>query len=181
MAKQISLEEFLEQQEQVNERFVVDSDEKANWVLRKLKHLQKKKQENIALAEAEIAKINAWLEHVNGDLDSQIQFFEDHLAEYAERLRQKDSKFKSMKLPNGRFGFRKQPAKWHYDEKVLLNQLKENGRNDLIRIKEEIDKQAIKKQFKVIDGRVIDPETGEVINGVTVEEQGEKLKIEVSE
>jgi hypothetical protein len=33
---QISLQEFLEEQEQVNERFVVDSEDKANWVFRKI-------------------------------------------------------------------------------------------------------------------------------------------------
>jgi phage host-nuclease inhibitor protein Gam len=175
----MSLHEFLEKQNEVNERFVVDSDEKANWVLRKIASLEQKKQENTDLAKAEIEKINAWLEMVNGELDRDLEYFKNLLAEYAKAKREQDPKFKSLKLPNGKFGFRKQQPKWQYDEAKLLEYLKRNGMAEFIRMKEEPDKAALKKKLTVSGGVAVDPETGEVIDGITVEEQDEAFKVEI--
>lgn len=169
----ISLNEYLDQQNEVNEKFTVDSDEKANGVLRKIAALEQKKQANDELAQAEIEKIKAWLEQVNGALDQDIEYFQGLLAQYAEAQRKLNPKFKSRKLPNGKFGFRKKPAKWQYDDTKLLEYLKQNGMAEFVRIKEEANKAALKKKVKVADGKVVDPETGQILEGVTVEDQGE--------
>lgn len=127
----ISLNEFLEKENKVDEKFVVDDDQKANWVLRKIVSLEEKKQANDELAKAEIEKIKEWLEQVNSGLDQDIEYFQSLLAQYAEAQRKLDPKFKSRKLPNGKFGFRKLPAKWQYDDKRLLDHLKQNGLTDI--------------------------------------------------
>lgn len=177
MVKMISLNDYLEKENQVDERFTVDSDEKANWVLRKIASLEEKKEANTSLAQVEIEKIKAWLEQVNGGLDRDIEYFQGLLAEYAQAQREKDPKFKSRKLPNGKFGFRKKPAKWQYDDSRLLEYLKQNGLTEYIRIKEEANKSALKKKAKVVDGKAVDPETGQVIEGIFVEDQGEQFYI----
>jgi phage host-nuclease inhibitor protein Gam len=177
-----TLNEFLDEQEGVkSERFTVTNEQEANWVLRKIKSLEAKKADNIALAEAEIAKIDAWLEQVNGEIDRSLEYFKGLLTAYAVEQRAKDPKFKSLKLPNGKIGFRKQQPKWNYDNDKVIKALKEIGREDLIRVKEEPDKVNIKKVMEVKDGKVIDPETGVIIEGVTVEDREDELKIEVSE
>ncbi|MBH8599097.1 MULTISPECIES: host-nuclease inhibitor Gam family protein [unclassified Thermoactinomyces] len=176
---EISLHDFLEEQEQIKEHFVVDSPEKANWVLRKIKALQSKKAGNIALAESEIEKIYAWLEMVNGQIDWDLDYLTGLLTAYANELRHEDPEFKSMNLPNGKIGFRKQQPKWNYQEKTLVQSLKDLGRIDLIRIKEEPDKNGLRKAFKIQGNRVVDPETGMVIDGVSVEHREDELKIEI--
>lgn len=175
----ISLHEFLDEQEQVNERFTVTNEQEANWVLRKIKSLEAKKADNIALAEAETAKIEAWLEMVNGQLEQDLEYFKGLLSAYATELRSSDPKFKTLKLPNGKISFRKQQPKWNYDDKALIESLKVLERDDLIRIKEEPDKANIKKTFVIQGDQVIDPETGMIISGITIEHREDELKIEV--
>jgi phage host-nuclease inhibitor protein Gam len=163
------------------QEFTVDDMGKADWALRKLRELKQEKERNEEFAQKEKERIDEWLERENGKIDQSIQYFEGHLAAYLNRLRQDNPKLKSISLPNGRIGFRKRPAKWTYNDEVLLDGLKANGRTDLIRNKEMVDKQSLKKSVKVVDGRVVDLTTGWIVEGVTVEEAGETFRWEVSE
>lgn len=177
--KHISLHEYLQQrEEEKKERFRVDTHEKANWALRKIKALEEQKQENQQLAETEKAKIDEWLQMVNGQLDHSIQYYRGLLTEYAEELRQRDPTFKSVHLPNGRIGYRKQQPKWIIDEAVLINSLKQLGYEEYIQVKELVKKAELKKRFQVVGEKVIDPETGELIEGAKVLEQEDVLKID---
>lgn len=177
-----SLHEFLDKQEQVNEEgFKVEDEQQANWALRKIKDLQTQKNENIALAESEISKIEAWLEQENGKLDNSIEYFQGLLAEYAMKQREENPKFKSMKLPYGIVRFRKQQPKWVYDDELLLKSLKEQDAEELIRVKEEPNKQAIKKLFVVENGKLYNPGTGEFIEGVEIIERDEVFEVKVND
>jgi phage host-nuclease inhibitor protein Gam len=177
---QPTLQEFLDDQEQVNaESFVIDTEEKANWALRKIRSLKEKKQDNIALAEAEISKIDAWLESVNEKVDRDAEYFQNMLAAYAQKRRNEDSKFKSLKLPHGKIAFRKQQPKWEYDDSKLLESLKSSGLDDLIRIKEEPDKTAIKKRLVVSGEFAVNPDSGELIGGITIQQREDDFKVEV--
>jgi len=174
------LNDFLDKQEKVeDERFKVDDDQKANWVLRKIKQMQDKIERNNNLADAEIHKIEQWRERENEQANNSIKYFQGLLAEYAVSKREKDPHLKTINLPNGRFGFRKRQPKWKYNDEKVINALKQAGRTDLIRIKEEPNKKKIKKTFDVIDGKAIDKETGEVVEGITIEEQPESFNVRV--
>ena len=174
----MELQEFLDRKIQDdNEAFKVTNEGQANWALRKIKQLQEEKKKNEQIAEDEINKIKSWLDHVNKDADDSIEYFKSLLAEYAMKQRENDPKFKSIKLPNGRIRFVKQRPKWVYDDKLLLKSLKEQDAEELIRVKEEPNKAAIKKLFVVQNGKLINPGTGEVIEGVEVVERGEKFEV----
>lgn len=177
----MELQEFLDQEEQVNEGFQIDNDQTANWALRKIKQHQQQIKNNNELAQAEIEKIESWNQQENDKAQQSIDYFQGLLAQYAIKKREEDPKFKSQKLPHGNIGFRKKPAKWNYQDDVLLETLKKNQLTDFIKIKEQLDKSSIKKAFQVSDGKVINPDTGEVIEGVTVEEQGEDFQVKVSD
>src|SRR5690625_1623074 len=104
----MNLHEFLDQEEQVeNEAFEIKDDQQANWALRKIKQLKKEKENNISIAEAEISKIEAWLQAVNGDAQGSIDYFQGLLAKYAMSKREINPDFKSTKLPNGAIRFTK--------------------------------------------------------------------------
>jgi phage host-nuclease inhibitor protein Gam len=178
--EQPTLQEFLDDQEQVNsEAFVIDTEEKANWALRKIRSLQEKKKDNVALAEAEISKIDAWLESVNEKVERDTEYFQSMLAAYAQKRRNEDPKFKSLKLPQGKIAFRKQQPKWEYDDAKLIQSLKSSGLEDLIRIKEEPDKTAIKKRLVISGEFAVNPESGELIDGITVLHREDDFKVEV--
>jgi len=174
------LHDFLDEQEQVaNEGFKVDDDQKANWALRKIKQMQEQIKENNDLADAEIDKIEFWRKTENEKAEADIEYFQSLLAEYAMHKREKDPKFKSLKLPNGRFGFRKRPAKWEYDEEKVLEHLKESELTDFVRVKEEINKRDLRQFVEVAGDKVINPETGEIIEGIEIVEQGENFNVKV--
>jgi len=177
---QSSLNQYLEEQEQTErETFVVDTDEKANWALRKIKQAQQKQIEANALATEEQDKIEAWYQSEREKAQRDIDYFQGLLAYYALEKREKDPKFKSQKLPNGRIKFVKKQPKYNYDDKAVVEFLKNNNRTDLIRVKEEPSKSDIKKAFVVNEDNLIDPDTGEVVDGITVEYLEDEFKVEV--
>jgi Mu-like prophage host-nuclease inhibitor protein Gam len=168
-----------ENQEELRQRFRIESVDQLNWALRKLAAIKAKENEVKQLADAERQRIAEWEQRELAGLERSKQFFEALIHEYAMEQRKADPKWKSTSTPYGKIGFRKQPAKWGYNDEELLNYLKAAGRHEFIRVKEEVNKADLKKALIVKEGRAIDPETGEVVPGITVEEPGEKLVIQI--
>ena len=103
---QESLNEHLSHKE---DNFVIDNDNKADWALRKIKEHEQAIQEASDFSEEEIHKIEHWYAQIEKQRTDQMDYLQSLLAEYASKKRAEDPDFKSMKLPNGRFGFRKRP------------------------------------------------------------------------
>lgn len=169
-----------EVQKEDQEKFKITNIDQLNWAFRKKAAIQAKREEITKIAEAEIQRIKDWLEKETAALDRSEEFFDGLIQDYAMRRRMEDPKFKKEKTPYGSIGFRKQQPKWNYDEEKLIQELKQKGRTDLIRVKEEADKANIKKAFQVVGDRVIDPNTGEVVEGIVVEHREDVLKIELA-
>lgn len=175
-----SLHEFLDEQEQVQDNsFVVDDENKANWALRKIKQMNDTKEKNNALAQAEIDKIERWQNEVNEQAQSSIDYFQSLLVEYATNKRKENPKFKSMKLPNGRIGFRKRQPKWIYDNEKVIETLEKAELSDFIRVTKSPSKADIKKAFEVVGDKVVNPDTGEFLEGITVEQQDDNFNMAV--
>jgi hypothetical protein len=160
-------------------RFRVETIDQVNWALRKMAAIKAKKAEIKRLADEEIARIMAWEEAESKKLDGDYQFFERLLSEYAITKREADPSFKKESTPYGAVKFVKQKPKWHYDDAKLLESLKSAGRSDLIRINEEPNKADLRKIATVVDGKVIDPESGAILDGVMVEELPDTVVVEV--
>jgi phage host-nuclease inhibitor protein Gam len=171
-----SLQKFLDS-ETDQQGFTIDDDSKANWALRKIAQHKKKIEENNLLAEEEIYKIEAWNKQMNDEAQQSIDYFQSLLAEYAGEKRKSDPKFKTLKLPSGRIRFKKQQPQYVYDDDAVLESLKESGYTDFVKVKESVDKAGIKKQFKAVNGGLVDPDTGEFIDGVTVVDRDDKFEV----
>ena len=101
------------------------------------------------------------------------------MHEYAVRLSEKEPNLKTHSLPFGDLQFRKQQPEWKYDEEKLLKSLKEAELTEYIRIKESVDKANLKKSAVIQDGKVVEKNTGIVLDGVIVEERPEKFDVKV--
>src|SRR5690625_480851 len=175
-----SLHDFLDEQEGTEkESFTVKDDSSANWALRKIKYINDRLDENKALFDAEMDKLERWIKSEEEKSQKDIDFFRSLLAEYAMKKKEKDPKFKSLKLPNGRIGFRKQQPKWNYDDETVLEALKKANMNDFINVKESPRKADIKKAFDVVGNQVINPDTGEILEGITIEERPDNFNVAV--
>lgn len=171
-----------------NDRFVVDDDKKADWALEKIKELKEEQEEKRQLAqermeplEEKIATIERWRNLQIEQIQSSIDYFEGLLTEYAMQKKEDDPDLKTHSLPFGKLKFRKRRPKWNYDNEELLNSIRESGFDELLRIKESVDKRKLKKddRLEVHGDKLINTETGEVIEGVRIQERGEKFKIDV--
>ena len=173
------------QEESKSEGFVIDNKGKANWALRKIRHLKKKQSENDKLADSEISKlkyeineVKDWLNSENDSLQKSIDYFKNLLKGYALSIKEEDPEFKTMKLPFGELQFRKRRDKWNYDEKKLLEFAKDNIQTS-VKVVEKVDKRKLKKLVKKVGNKVIIKDTGEIVEGISIEERNEKFKVKI--
>lgn len=163
---------------EAKERFKINDLDGANWAFRKLKAILEKENEIKGLMQKEIERIQNWAKDELDKLENSTQFFEGLLTEYFIAEKEKDPKFK-ISTPYGKVSSRKQQPKWNYDNDKVIEWLKENNM-DLVRVKHEPDKVAIKKTYKVAGTNVV-TEDGEIVEGITIEERPDSINIKVVE
>lgn len=143
------------------ETFKIEDLKGASWALRKIKECKESILEKEELAKAEKERIEEWLNNeTKSDLVS-LEYFNGLLLQYYKELKQKDPKAK-ISTPYGKVTSRK-TKKWNYEsEEKFLEYLTCNGYKNLVRVKKEIDKNAVKEKYIAKDGVFIDKETGEI-------------------
>lgn len=151
------------------ESWVIKSKEEADWALQKIADARKEIQENTDYVQAQIEKLQTWLNKVNQTHESTVMFFENKLAPYVEE-QIKGSKKKSISLPNGRAGFRKKSITTK-DNNVLMEYVK-NNYSEYIKQVEQLDLAGFKKTCKIDSGHLITAD-GEVVPGYEVTETNE--------
>lgn len=166
--------EFCEENQE--SRFKIRDLDSANWALRKIAAYKKKQAEIKELAESERFRIDSWEKSENESIERGISYFEGLLTEYLMEQRKKDPKFK-ISTPYGKVNTRKQQPKWEYDEKTVIEYLKSVGMNELIRIKEELNKVDLKKAVTIEDGKAI--LQGVELPGINIFEQPDRVVVEV--
>ncbi|TPG86851.1 hypothetical protein EEL32_12115 [Brevibacillus laterosporus] len=168
-------------EEEAKQRFRVHDLDSLNWVLRKISALDSEILEKQSLANKEKMRVTDWLNRETKTIEDNRVFFSQLIEEYAREQRAVDPKWKAS-TPYGKVSFRKQQPKWDYvDEKAAIESIQSAGLDEFIRTKYELDKAPLKKHLKAHeDGRVVDPSTGNFIEGIQVIEQPEALKIEVT-
>lgn len=174
--EQFEIEEYESQPEEVKERFKISNLDTANWAMRKINAYKNQQAEVDELAEKELQRINEWKEKEKKKTQRSIEFFESLLTGYLYEQRQIDAKFK-VSTPYGSVSTRKQQPKWEIDQENLVAWLKENNKVDLIRTKEEPAIKEIKETFSITGVNAVDSNTGEVVPGIYILYQQEKVVI----
>lgn len=149
--------------EEVREVYAINDLAGATWAFRKLRAIEEKKKELELVFDEEINRLKEWFCEETKSLDDDKGYFEGLLSAYYIQERAKDKKFK-LSTPYGKVTARK-TKKWAYDDEVVKEYVK-SEKLPFIRVKEELDKASLKKEFK--DG--INPVTGEIVPGITIEE-----------
>lgn len=185
-ARNMELAEYLdtfvpapEESDAERQPFVVDSMEKAEWALRKLKRVRQQRAENRKLAEEEIGRIEMWLRGEEERLQQDEDYFCALLADYHQRILQEDPKAKTVRLPHGVLKMRAQQPEFKRDEDKLLAWLDGRGIGELVRVKREPDWQKIKPLVAATgSGAVVWTETSELVEGVRAETRPPKFTVE---
>lgn len=176
------LENFIEQESDINEsdeQYKINNEEEANEILRRIKYFESEIEKVNKISDSEIERytklINDYRNKKLLEFNNRLEHYQLLLEEYAkETLRGK--KTKTISLPFGKIGFKKQQDTFNYDEEVLLKYLKENSA-DFIKVttKESVEKAKLKKAGTISDGKLY--LNGSAVDGITVTKNEDKFII----
>lgn len=176
------LENFIEQESDINEsdeQYKINNEEEANEILRRIKYFESEIEKVNKISDSEIERytklINDYRNKKLLEFNTRLEHYQLLLEEYAkEQL--KNKKTKTISLPFGKIGFKKQQDTFNYDEEVLLKYLKENSA-DFIKVttKESVEKAKLKKAGTVSDGKLY--LNGSAVDGITVTKNEDKFII----
>lgn len=169
--------------EETKEPFVIDNQEKAAWAMRKLRQHRQKQAENtntanslIGALQQDIEGVQAWKKEQNEAIEKDASYFLSGLETWHRKQYEEDNDIKTIKLPFGQLKIRAQQPEYIRDAVTLLAWAK-SSRPDAVKVKEEADWATIKKSVVAQDGKAIDTTSGEIVDGVTVEEREPKFEV----
>ena len=164
------MSELLEELEQ-EERFQVTDDQKADWCLRK-----------IAEADAELDRLTGWYQRqidlAKENHDSRVRYFTGLLQDYFSTVPAKETKTMSKySLPSGELVMTKAKEDFKAADKEKLLSWCITNDPELIKVESSPKWADIKKRLTVIEGHIVDQETGLFVDGVELEEKPEEFKV----
>jgi hypothetical protein len=176
------MSELLKEETPVRERFTVDNDMKAEWVLSKIRNIRAEQKKETDELDRQMQFYRDQADIVNKKADEDVAFFESMLPDYfASRMEDgftKSTKTQiSYKLPTGKLILKHQAPEFERTDAVLMPWLKQN-RPDLVKVKEEPNWAELKKTVKIVGDSIVTAD-GEVVPGVKVIEREDKFEVEV--
>ena len=150
--------------------FTIDSDEMAEWALKKVLAAKKEKERLTALVNAERENLDRAQEDIDARYENETSYLLFKLGEYFKTVEHKETKTQeSYQLLSGKLVFKKPTQKLEQQEEALLEWCKENA-PEYVKTKQSVEWGQIKKLMKVVGESVIYDATGEIVQGVAVAE-----------
>lgn len=148
-----------------------------NWAMKKYKEKYNEIKEFESFCNEEKLKLDVWLEEVSKPIKNDMEYFESLIIAYMAQEREATGK-KSISTPNGKVQSRESAESvQHVDKDKLLEYAIENGIDEAI--KQTLAWTELKKRLAIADGKVIDVETGEFVEGATVKPATVSYKVVV--
>lgn len=152
----------------MEENFKIENDKTADWAITQIKEVEEECNRLVALANNKIDELNATIENLKVKCENDTKFLRSCLAMYFETVPSKETKTqKSYKLLSGTLVFKKPSVKINHDDEKLLDFL--DG-TEYVETKKSLKWGEYKKLLTISDGKVIDSETGEIVEGCSVED-----------
>lgn len=171
-------------EEKRKEYFEVTDESSADWVLQKINENNRQKAEIHYRAEAKkdelrhqwLDPIDEWEEKESKKIDDSNGYLTMLLENYMQNELAKNPKFK-LSSPFGKLSTRKyHKFTWPKDTDALIKQYQDT---DAVTTKYVLNKTNLKKHLAVENGKVIDKDTGELLDSVHYNE-GEEITIKPS-
>lgn len=162
------------------EKFIIDTDNKAEWSLLKIKEEREETQKIIKTCESMIEYYKEKIEEEKERLRNKTSFLENQLLNYfmsKERKRTKTQE--TYKLPSGILKLKYKAPELKRNDDELLKWIKENNKKYL-KVTESVNWSELKKEVIISEshGKVITLD-GEVLECIKVIEQQPEFKIEI--
>lgn len=163
----------------MQEGFVIDNDNKAEWAIRKIAEERAEAQRYINVCNTMINEYQAKIQEAEEQLERNTGYLQSLLAQYFETVETKRTKTQeTYKLPSGTLKKKYPQPQLKRDDTKLVEWLKNTGKTDYIKVKESADWANLKKIAQV-KGNVVVDENGEIVEGIEVVERPPTFEVEV--
>ena len=154
------------------EQFVIDTDEKALWALKKIKEARDDRDMWVAWYKQKIEEITAATDENTANLETMLSAYFDTVPHKKTKTQE------SYTLPGGKLILKTQNPEYKRDDKTVIEWLKNNGQEQFVKTKEELDWAGLKAVTAAFEGQIV-TEDGEIIPGIEVVEREPKFVVEV--
>lgn len=155
-----------------SEGFVIDTDSKAEWALKKIAEARSDRDRWVAWYQQKIKEITEQTDYDTMNLERM-------LAEYFAYVPHKKTKTQeSYSLPCGKLILKTQNPEFKRDDSTVIEWLKANQYNNFIKVEEKLSWADLKAATAVFEGHIV-TEDGEIVPGVEVIERDAKFVVEV--
>lgn len=156
------------------ETFKIDDDNKASWAL-KIIHAENDEADRlIGIADSQIAELEEKKQAIRERLSHKTGYLTKLLFDYFGTVAHKETKTQeSYKLLDGSLVWKKAAQKMVPDKEKLLEYVKANNMPEFVKVKEDIDWAAYKKECEIFEGSVVNAQTGDMLPAdlIAVEEE----------
>jgi len=145
--------------------FIIDSDEKAEWSIKKIAEERAEAQRLISVCQDAIRRYNDTIKKTEDTLESKTGYLTHQLQRYMGTVKAKESKTqKTYKLPSGTLKIKYQNPEYKRDEDKLLAWLKRHQMSEYIKTTESPQWGEFKKATKIQRDPIVDEESGELLD-----------------
>lgn len=130
------------------------------------------------MAQATIDRARDYLETQRRRFDT--SWLEDKLRAYHEARLAEDPKAKTLAFPAGTLSARKGQPEWVIDDDAFLSWAQDYA-TDLVRVKHEVDRSAVKRTLTPDERGVVVDGSGEIVPGVHVEPARVSFKVKAGD
>lgn len=158
-----------------NEQFTIENDKMADWAIEQIKEKEEERDRLISLAQEKIKDLQDKIQEVTDKCEQSTAFLKMSLHSYFANVPHKKTKTQeSYQLVSGKLVYKLPSTKINHDDEALIEWL---SNTEYVETKKSLKWGEYKKNLQVTDGKVIDTETGEVVEACTIEEVPGKLEI----
>lgn len=158
----------------------ITDDGCADWACRKIAEEKAELDRIRELADAQIQKIEEKVAAAERRFQNGTRFLTGKLAEYFETVPHKTTKTKaSYRLLSGTLTRKFGGTTMKQDDAQLVQYLKDSGQLEFIKTEEKPRWGEFKKRLEIMGGSAVDKETGEIVEGVTVETKPDTFSVDV--
>lgn len=152
----------------MEETFKIENDKTADWAITQIHEAEDERDRLIRLAQEQIDDLTTKIQELTEKCNNETAFLRSCLEMYFNTVQSKETKTqKSYKLLSGTLVYKKPSVKINHDDEKLLEFL--DG-TEFVETKKSLKWGEYKKLLTVSGDEVIDSETGEVVDGCTVED-----------